>query len=404
MGRTGLLKQIINRQSVFTLVAAFTMMLPVFLPAFVSAAPISGHSITPSTPSISAPAGSVEYEVKFMPAANAAAFVIDFCTNSSLIGQGCDAPAGLSVAAATSSTSGVTVLDSADAMDANTLVVQKAIVTGVAENITFTGITNPNTAGAVYARIATYGTTGAAGDYESNIPGTFVDNGSVAMYFNTDISVSGTVLETMTFCVAGGEVPLTANCANLGSLDAPTIELGEDEGGVTALRANAVSSGVLQTQINTNAAGGVVIRLKSSADCGGLKLAGSPAGEGCHIAAAGGAGDANNNNIVAGEARFGVMPAVAVPLAGATGTYLPFSVDPDNPSPYYLTTRYSFNYDSGSPTTNGVTSTFGDPFLYTANAPATGQNMQITFGASIADNTPAGAYSTNLSMIAVGKF
>jgi hypothetical protein len=68
----------------------------------------------------------------------------------------------------------------------------------------------------------------------------------------------------------------------------------------------------------------------------------------------------------------------------------------------YNATTYAFNYVGTN--LSGVTSTLGDPFLDTAGAPVNNQNMQLTFGATVTNATPAGNYSTSLSMIATGKF
>jgi hypothetical protein len=54
--------------------------------------------------------------------------------------------------------------------------------------------------------------------------------------------------------------------------------------------------------------------------------------------------------------------------------------------------------------TTGVTSTYGDSLLDTANLPVNNKNVQITFGASVSNLTPAGLYSADLSLIATGKF
>lgn len=53
---------------------------------------------------------------------------------------------------------------------------------------------------------------------------------------------------------------------------------------------------------------------------------------------------------------------------------------------------------------DGVTSPFGDRFLETAEAPANNKNMALTFGVAASNNTPAGNYSADLSLIAVGTF
>lgn len=62
------------------------------------------------------------------------------------------------------------------------------------------------------------------------------------------------------------------------------------------------------------------------------------------------------------------------------------------------------NFTTGANPASGVTSTYGDQFLTTSGAPALNKNMTLTFGASAANNTPAGSYSADLSLIATGKF
>lgn len=401
MGQTGLLKTITHQKAAIAAAALAMVLVAAFLSSIVSAQALSTRSITPSTASTSAPAESVQYTVKFTPETAAGAFVIDFCDSASgpLLGQSCDAPTGMDVSNAATATGGVTLSTEA-IVDANTLAATKTMAADVEQEITFTGITNPSDAGVTYARIVTYANGTDAEGYVSTNPsavGAVVDSGSVAMYFNDTINVYGTVLETMTFCVSGAII--NANCAGAST---PTIRLGEETAtgsGVFALTESAVSEGTLHTQINTNAASGVVIRLKSSAECGGLKRAGS---DQCDIEAA------LDGDVTAGSARFGVKTATATNAPGATnaiGAFQPYIGDPESPSPaYYLTNRFSFNYVSANPTTQGVTSTFGDPFLDTNGAPATGKNMALTFGASVSSNTPAGLYSTDLSMIAVGKF
>src|SRR5690606_2020028 len=109
--------------------------------------------------------------------------------------------------------------------------------------------------------------------YESDDLGDgVIDQGVVTISITDTIAVSGAVLESMLFCVASDEI--TANCANATS-NLPTLQLGEDVGGNTALVPTAVSTGILYTQLSTNAATGAVISLKSDAvDCGGMLRAG----------------------------------------------------------------------------------------------------------------------------------
>lgn len=99
-----------------------------------------------------------------------------------------------------------------------------------------------------------------------------------------------------------------------------------------------------------------------------------------------------------GQARFGVKTAAATdtPGADALGGFQPVEESGYNDATFVL------NYSEDN--TSGVTSVFGDPFLDTLGAPASNKNMQLTFGASIDDTTPAGDYATALNMVATGKF
>lgn len=354
------------------------------LPTVALAAQVTEKSIELSSSSVLAK--NVNYNVKFKAVSPALAFVIQFCSNTPLIGQACTAPTGFDAENADSSTANVTEVTGST----NEVLVEKGVIKDEEVNVDITGIDNPSVAGPLYARIVTYDTVEHAGGYTATNLGVGAqDQGSVAISITPSIAVSGTVLETMTFCVSGSEI--SANCSGITS---PVVTLGENVGsGVIALTAGTISTGNVYTQISTNASMGAVIRLKSSAtDCGGLIRAGSSA---CDIAPALNAGIDDQAN----QAKFGVKTSDAAStqgVAGANGTLVPV-IDSG-----YNKTTYALNFVSGNST--GVTSTFGDPFLDTAGAPANNQNMALTFGAIVASNTPAGSYSADLSLIASGKF
>jgi hypothetical protein len=136
---------------------------------------------------------------------------------------------------------------------------------------------------------------------------------------------------------------------------------------------------------------GAVVRLKSSAtNCGGLIRAGS---SDCGIL------PAQRVNVAAGTATFGVKVSSASSTSGvgsAGGEYRAY------PTSGYNGTTFALNYNSDL--SAGVTSPYGDEFLDTNSAPANNQNVTLTFGASISNSTPAGLYSTDLGLIATGKF
>ena len=361
------------------MVAAVAMVLGSFLPTLVSAAQVTDRSVELSSSSVSAT--NVSYKINFTAISAAGAFVIDFCSNSPVLGEACTAPTGFTAASA--ATSGGFTIGTLTTTAANKVMVVGSMSPG-AVTATLTGITNPSTAGPLYARIITYVDDTAAAPYVSATPGTHIDDGGVAMSITPTIGVSGAVLESMLFCVAKNAI--TANCDLTGN-SAPTLKLGQDVGGVISLNPLDVYTGTINTQISTNAASGAVISLKSNAvGCGGLINSSKPSG--CYIA------PALQTGITAGQAKFGVK--TAADSTDANGTIRA------KPSSGYNASTFALNWVSGDAT--GVTSTYGDPFLDTNGAPANNKNMALTFGASVTNQTPAGNYSADLSLIATGKF
>lgn len=365
---------------------------PGLVPAFASAAQISERSVTLS--SSSRGATGVTYQIQFTPESTAGAAVFQFCSNTPLINTTCTAPGGFSLENATAGGSFTEAATTADEDSVNAIVATGSI-SAAQTTITLSGVANPSAAGPLYVRILTYADQTAAQTYTATSVASAIDQGSAAVSITDTVGVSGAVLESMTFCVAGNQIT-DVNCERTDEepLDAPVLELGETVGSVTALDAGEVSEGTIYSQISTNAVSGAVVHLKSSTtNCGGLARAGATDPEECHIAPA-------TAGITAGNALFGVKvaagddPDEGNSSAGAFGAA--------NSGAYYSPSVFKLNFVTGNGT--GVTSVFGDPFLDTSGAPANNKNINITFGASAANNTPAGLYSADLSLIATGKF
>lgn len=361
---------------------------PAIVPAFAAADLVTDRSITLSSSAKNATA--VSYEVTFTAVNTAGAVVVEFCSNTPLIGESCTSPAttpgGFTAASATAS-GGAVIYGSPTA---NKVIVTKSITAG-SNTFTLGNITNPNAAGSLYARIVTYDTDAHAdSEYTTTALGADAkDQGSVALSITDGVNVSGKVLETLTFCVSGAAIT-TPGC---GSTTAPTLTLGEVVGSVKALTSTVVSTGDIFTQISTNASGGAIVNLKSNNDCGGLKRLGASV---CDIAPSTTSGftDASTNS-----AKFGVKVAAdssSDTATSATGTFQIHS------GSNYDGTNYRLNWVSGNAT--GVGSTYGDPILDTGTSQPSSKNMKLTFGAQITNNTPAGNYSADLSLIATGKF
>lgn len=378
--------QLFDRKVGFVMVVA-TILLATLITAVVSAAQLTQRSIALSSSSINAQ--NVTYTVNFTSPTAAGAFVVDFCANSPIVGQACTPASGFNVNTPTSATPGFTTVS---ALGTKAVVVSGAITANQEVSVAIAGIRNPSVSGALYARIVTFDTTENAEEYVSaNLPqgNGRLDDGGAAISITDTIGVSGAVLETMTFCVSGADIT-SGTCA--GSTPV-ALKLGEPIDGDAqnvALSDAEISTADLHTLLSTNAATGAVVSLKSSAlGCGGLKRANAPTA--CDIA------PALKTGITSGDAKFGVMTADATDLnAESIGVYQPY-LDSG-----YNNSTYALNFAANDST--GVTSVFGDLLLDTNGLPANGKKMKLTFGASISSNTPAGLYSTDLSLIATGRF
>jgi hypothetical protein len=370
---------------VMVLLAAAMLIVATVVSTFAMAAQVTERSIELS--SASSKATDVTYDINFTSVGAAGAFVVDFCQESPILGQACTTPTGFNLTAATTATAGFT----RTVLDSNTIMFEGTIGAAAPIQVAIDDVVNPTVTGSVYARIATYVDAETANGYTSadpDVDGDHIDDGGLAFAITDAVAVSGLVQESMTFCVSAAEI--TANCTGV---TAPTLALGETVGSTKALAPGIISTGNLYTQISTNASQGAVVRLKSNAvGCGGLIRAGAEPGE-CDIL------PALTGDIVTGESEFGVKTTAAASTNASGAT------DPTGsliPSAGYNNTAYRLGYISGDAT--GVTSTYGDEFLNTEDAPASNQNMGLVFGATVNNNTPAGKYSADLSLIATGKF
>jgi len=353
------------------------LLLALILPSIVSAAQLTERSIELSSSTLSAT--GVTYKVNFTATTTAGAVLVDFCENSPLIGEECDAPAGFTVAGA--------VGGSITSPAVNTAVVTQAITAG-ATSVTLTNVTNPSAVGPLYARIITYNDATGAATYVSTQTSNANrrDEGGAAISITNNIGVSGAVLESMSFCVSGGVI--ADGCT--GTITAPTLKLGQQVGSAFALMPGVVSEGSIYTQISTNALKGAVVSLKSNTtNCGGLVRVGAA---NCDIAPALASGIEENS----ATAKFGVKTVASVDGGNASGTYRPYD------GSIYSPDAFALEFINTNAT--GVTSPYGSLFLDTNNAPVNNKNMQLTFGATVTNQTPAGLYSADLSLIATGKF
>jgi len=364
-----------------TVVAALGLS-PLLLGVASAAGQVQTRSIemSDSTPSQT----GVSYLVGFTPATGTVhSLVIDFCSNSSIIGGACTAPAGMDAntsIAVTGAPSGWAI-DTTSPAGASTVLLKDSAGTNnlgtSAVTFTLTGIVNPSATGSFWARIYTY-TNNSYGTYNnpdasvSGGPGNYVDYGGFALSTVSLINISATVMETLTFCVSGG-----APSNGCTSLTAANLTLGH--GTPLILDSTQVDTANAFTQISTNALTGAVVRMKTHNTCSGLSRDG---GTTCPIPGVGAFG-----TIGAATADFGLNVANGT---GGTGTV--------NANANYGTTSGSYGMGAN------VTSTYGDAIEDTNTTACANVNSQLTFAAQANVTTPAGVYSANESLIATGTF
>src|SRR5690606_2922621 len=146
-------QKISSHRTVITAATLTVLLLASIVSTLVSADTLNTRSITPSSASVTAAPESVQYTVAFTPEEEAGAFVIEFCSNTPLLGQSCTAPTGFDASADETSTAGVVIT----AATANKIVATMEIDPQEDEHvIEFTKLTNPTQTGVMYARIVTY--------------------------------------------------------------------------------------------------------------------------------------------------------------------------------------------------------------------------------------------------------
>lgn len=356
-----------------SLLAAGVLMLATMLPALVSAATVTSRYVQLSS-SVRGASG-VTAEIGFTAATNGTgAAVVEFCTTPE-VGTACTQPTGLVIGSNPDDDTSHTVTELV-ADQALKVELGAPVSSGVPVTIGVKDLTNPSSGDVFYARIVTY----ADGDTEGNFNytdaedlGEYLDSGSVGITLTDGFDVSGTVLETLTFCASGSAI---TDCDTTTS---PDLVLGDD--GVLSEQA---STGTVYTMLSTNAQGGAVVSLKSSAtDCGGLVREGAASNTaGCGITPIA----TPAANIADNASEFGMKLALTGLTADAN----------------WSTTNYTMHYVAGNE--DGVTSPYGSPIYNTNGAPASEGKGDLTFGANMGPTTPAGKYSASFSLIATSTF
>lgn len=355
----------------------------IVLPRLASAAQVQSRSIQLST---AAPSQSAIYNIKFNVASNYTmrGIIVDFCdgpAGSPIIGSSnCTLPGGNMVVGTTIDSMTANSVDVASGWSAATLnsgrtlsltnATGTAVTSGHTIDIAVGGFTNTSATGTFYARILTYNTDSISGYTETNTL-TYQDSGGVALSINPNIGVTATVQETLMFCVRGDEP--TSQCGG-GSPQAPNVVLGT--GNPRVLSTNTVDTAPVYFQLSTNAASGAIVRLK-----GDTLKSGSNS-----IPAIGAVSSALGSP---GNEGFGFRVGDPAPLGTAEGAVAAVA-------PYENGSQWAF--DSAE-----TTSTYGD-IIASSTGPVYDINKLIEVAARAKGSTPAGVYTTSLSVVAVGTY
>jgi hypothetical protein len=374
----------------------------------------SGGAITSGVGSGTNVAAVVGFTVS-NTATNIGGIVIDFCSNSPIIGDACTAPVGFNVNRSSTALSGQTnisgfAVNTTDTQD-NRIILDNgtpAAPGGAAVSFTLgdgstNGFTNPTANGPLYARIYTY-TTGAAADaHDSDAPTGYTDFGGIALSIQDYVNITARVQETITFCASADDIsgaginPLLVDCS-----DATPPEVVIGHGGPPAiLEANAVDRATVYTQMSTNATSGAVVRMRATNTCanGGLSSTG---GAVCNIPSV---SSATPVAIAPGTAAFGLFvsgSATTVGVPTSSGTIDPDLGYHDNAFADEVTPSLHYGMDTSTVGDN-VTTTYGDTIMSCAG-PVSQVNNHLVFAATASLTTQAGIYTGNEVLIATGTF
>jgi len=345
------------------LAIALILVVAVLVPSRASAAQLTSRKLALST---SAGNTSATWTFTFTPSATTALNGITF--------QVCDAPSGTctipgSWTNAGSAFSSLTYNGSSQsswALDNSTGYLRIKNNTSVATATgpivtTFNTVTNPNTTNATfYVRVLTY----TGDDYTGNL-----DSGIVAAATTQQITLSGTMDESLVFCVGASG----ANCGALTS-SGGSVSLG-------SFSSSATSTATSKMIASTNGLSGYTVTVNGSTlTC--TACAGTPTIAAMGTQSANGSGAASS----IGSAQFGMnlranaTPSVGTDKSGGSGAY---------GTNYGTADSFRFYTGDSVATASGVT----DATTYT-----------VSYIANVPGSQTAGAYTATMTYIATATF
>jgi len=278
----------------------------------------------------------------------------EYCDNSPLFDEVCNAPTGLSLSAASLASESGVVGFTINSASANKLIIGRApaaVTPPVTANYLFNDITNPSQDKTTfYVRISTYASNDGTGARE--------ETGAVAFSTSSGFSVGGYVPPYLTFCVG---ITVSSNCS---SASGNYLSFGE-------LSTIATKSLTSQFAVATNDPAGYITSLS------GLTMT-------------------SGNNVINGMA----FPALSNTGTSQFGLNLRVNTNPSvgtdksgvgtgNPEPDFNTAnQYIFKNDN----------------IASSNLPSDFNVFTVSYVVNIPDGQPAGIYTTTLTYIATVQF
>ena len=382
---------------------------------------------------------------------NLEGIVIHFCTDSPIVGDACtDASTnGFDLATPTltaNTLGGATDVDPSgwtvggDNTDYIIISDATGLAAGVGDTVAFDidGITNPTSVGSFYARITTFTVDTNATAYTgvATSPGTFIDEGGIALSVANELTVTARVQEVLEFCVGTEDDSADTGSGGLGNNGAqngsPTNrEASDDCSDVagTALSLGVVDSSSIQrtsdsdigqsgvagdgndgvAMIRTNASSGAVMYYKaeqaSGVPLGGegaLRIAGvndcdtdSEVDNACFNSAGGDVANPSQSTITLGTELFGVTLTNQDESAGGNTTDA-------------LSCNAEYNgagsCDATEPTEYAWDPTGAFDVLASSSGPIDDEMVNLEFAATASPTTPTGLYTVTANFVATATF
>ncbi len=341
-----------------------------FLPLQAQAAQITARKLTLSTSAANAGA-TVTYTFNFTVPTTATviqSWEAQICTAAS---GGCSTPLGFVNSASIAQPTG---LGDAAGWTGNTATagsLRLAKSGNVAtpsgsQTVVFNNVTNPTTANQTfYARITTYSAANWTGA---------IDTGTVAAATANQITLTGSMDETLVFCTGA-----TVTGTNCGTAAAGNVSFG------SSFSSASTATATSQMVAATNAGGGYVIAVSGNTlTCAGCS--GSPT---IAALAAGGAS-------ATGNSQFGLnVVANATPTVGAAINPAANGTNLRGQGLNGYGTANSFKFNSGDTIANSGNASLG---------PTDAQNFTVSYIANVPGSQAAGSYTTTLTYICTATY